>query len=376
MHGKTIMGCLSDKILELLCTAAEALLSAEPLLLELSAPMVIVGNLYSHFHDLQRILRSNGLPPQRKYLFLGNAVTHGAEGIETLSLLLALKLRYPQHVFLVRGQSESRDAARVHGFYEQCKQRVGLRQWRRFATLFAAMPLAATVDQRVLCAAGGIGPSHLSVAASSLPSLQAQLLGGAAVSRPGMDLPEAGAVRELLAGPTEQPAAAAVHSLLLQPHGLQLLVTGGRATDHGFRIVNAHHVAVFSATEAVDEDGPAAVLLLSETRPQVRFTVERFNPQPRVAPEVPSLRLLAARASLAVSASARAATLPVDLLELLGSVEVVRTCAAACCARSMFLHEPLRTPEETDVCSVRCYATRWQQKPDTTSDASTRSSLS
>lgn len=95
VNGMALMGCLTEKVLELLCTAAEALFLSESMLVELSAPVVVVGNLYSHFHDLQRILRSNGLPPQRKYLFLGNAVTHGEEGIETMALLLALKVRYP-----------------------------------------------------------------------------------------------------------------------------------------------------------------------------------------------------------------------------------------------------------------------------------------
>ncbi len=188
-------------------------------------------------------------------------ITRGAYGIETLALLLALKIRYPRHVYLLRGQSESRDATRVFGFYEQCKQRVGMRQYRRFVSVMSTLPLAARVDQRVLCVAGGVSAAHLAPA----DSLHAQLFGSANAPARAADLPETGPIRDLVCGAAAAAAgvdAHAIHTSLLQPHALELLVTGGRASDHGFRAVSAHQLAVFSATEANDEDNPAAVLRL------------------------------------------------------------------------------------------------------------------
>ena len=78
--------------------------SSEPsrsVVLNLTAPVKIFGDLHGQFGDLMRLFSEYGSPSTAgdiayiDYLFLGDYVDRGAFSLETIALLLALKVRRP-----------------------------------------------------------------------------------------------------------------------------------------------------------------------------------------------------------------------------------------------------------------------------------------
>lgn len=58
-------------------------------------------------------LQVGGDVPDTNYLFMGDFVDRGFYSVETFLLLLALKVRYPDRITLIRGNHESRQITQV-----------------------------------------------------------------------------------------------------------------------------------------------------------------------------------------------------------------------------------------------------------------------
>ena len=98
--------CVSENSLRLLCQYVSELLMEESNVQPVLSPVTIVGDLHGQFFDLLHLLNVGGWPPDTSYIFLGDFVDRGHNSVETLSLLLCLKLKYPGHVTLLRGNHE------------------------------------------------------------------------------------------------------------------------------------------------------------------------------------------------------------------------------------------------------------------------------
>lgn len=140
------------------------LYKTEPVLIEISSGTNICGDIHGCTKSLACIFERLGLPGHERYLFLGDYVDRGPNGIEVLMILFCYKLLYPQQVHMLRGNHENRDLSFVYGFCDECIEKgYGVCVWELFCNLFSYMPIAAIVQERIFCAHGGISPHLYSV---------------------------------------------------------------------------------------------------------------------------------------------------------------------------------------------------------------------
>uniref|UniRef100_A0A7S3G9Z3 Serine/threonine-protein phosphatase n=1 Tax=Palpitomonas bilix TaxID=652834 RepID=A0A7S3G9Z3_9EUKA len=152
------MVALPEKDVKALCLKAREIFMSQPTLLELEAPIKIVGDIHGQYFDLLRLFDYGGFPPKANYLFLGDYVDRGKQSLETICLLLAYKVKYPENFFLLRGNHESAAINRIYGFYDECKRRYSIKLWRTFTDCFNCLPVAAIVDEKIFCMHGGLSP--------------------------------------------------------------------------------------------------------------------------------------------------------------------------------------------------------------------------
>ncbi|KAK8562362.1 hypothetical protein V6N12_010446 [Hibiscus sabdariffa] len=151
--GKQVQ--LLEEEIRHLCTAAKDIFLQQPNLLELEAPIKICGDIHGQYSDLLRLFEYGGFPPSANYLFLGDYVDRGKQSLETICLLLAYKIKFPENFFLLRGNHECASINRIYGFYDECKRRFNVRLWKTFTDCFNCLPVAAVIDDKILCMCHG-----------------------------------------------------------------------------------------------------------------------------------------------------------------------------------------------------------------------------
>ena len=134
------------------------LLSLEENLLELMDPVTIIGDIHGQFYDLLTLLEISGDLSETKYLLLGDFVDRGSFSIEVLLLLYALKINYPNSIFLLRGNHECRQLTSFFNFRTECLVKYDLEVYDEIMRSFDRLPLGCVVNKNFLAVHGGISP--------------------------------------------------------------------------------------------------------------------------------------------------------------------------------------------------------------------------
>jgi len=240
----------------------------QPMLLELEAPLKICGDIHGQYYDLLRLFEYGGFPPEANYLFLGDYVDRGKQSLETICLLLAYKIKYPENFFLLRGNHEAANINRIYGFYDECKRRHNIKLWRMFTQCFNCLPVAALISRKVFAMHGGLSPDL-----QSLEQIHR-------MARP-TDVPEAGILCDLLWSDPEEHVngwsendrgvsfafGPDVVSRFLQKHDLDLICRAHQVVEDGYQFfANRQLVTIFSAPNYCGEfDNASAMMDVDES---------------------------------------------------------------------------------------------------------------
>ncbi|KAL2512057.1 Serine/threonine-protein phosphatase PP1 isozyme 4 [Abeliophyllum distichum] len=268
-HRRTVRQVhLLESEIRALCTVSREIFLSQPNLLELEAPMKICGNIHGQYGDLLRLFEYGGFPPEANYLFLGGYVDYGKQSLETMCLLLAFKIKYPENFFLLRGNHECASINRIYGFYDECKRRFNVRLWKVFTECFNCLPVAALVDDKILCIHGGLSPDL-----RNLDQIRN-------ISRP-TDVPDSGLLCDLLwSDPSREVKGWGMNDRrvsftfgpdkvteFMTKHDLDVVCRGHQVVEDGYEFfANRQLVTLFSAPNFRGEyDNAGAIMSVDET---------------------------------------------------------------------------------------------------------------
>ncbi|ETV96035.1 serine/threonine-protein phosphatase PP1-gamma catalytic subunit [Aphanomyces invadans] len=259
---------LLEEELRFLCVQSKKCFMAQPMLLELDAPIKICGDLHGQYFDLLSLFQYGGFPPQSNYLFLGDYVDRGKQSIETIALLLAYKIKYPDKFFLLRGNHEDSSVNRLYGFHDECKRRYNVKLWKMFCDSFDCLPVAAIVEQSIFCMHGGLSPE--------LQDMQ-QI---ARLARPA-PMPETGLLADLLWSDPEANIlgwgendrgisytfGVDVVVQFLKRHDLDMICRAHQVVEDGYEFFGGRKVVtIFSAPNYCGEfNNAGAIMVLDES---------------------------------------------------------------------------------------------------------------
>ncbi|CAD7940818.1 unnamed protein product [Amoebophrya sp. A120] len=191
----------AEELMEL-CDSVFEKISEENSLVRVELPCRVYGDIHGQLPDLLHFFNAFSWPDKRRgdifamnYIFLGDFVDRGNYSADVVTLLFALKVLYPKKIYLVRGNHEDRLMNQNYGFLQDChflfpgpavdtaggggeqlhgeekennnatdasnaeENTVGFQVWERVNDAFEFLPIAALVDDQVLCIHGGIGDS-------------------------------------------------------------------------------------------------------------------------------------------------------------------------------------------------------------------------
>ncbi len=151
--------CITEREVKQMCEKVKEILVEESNVQPVSAPVVVCGDIHGQFFDLKELFETGGEIPDSRYVFLGDYVDRGYNSVETLELLLCLKIKYPGHITLLRGNHESRQISYGYGLYEEIMRKYGnTNTWKYFTEVFDYFALAAIIEGRIFCIHGGLSP--------------------------------------------------------------------------------------------------------------------------------------------------------------------------------------------------------------------------
>ncbi|TYZ62550.1 hypothetical protein PybrP1_009670 [[Pythium] brassicae (nom. inval.)] len=262
----------------LLCVALPATVDAH---------LTVCGDTHGQFYDVCNIFALNGLPSETNpYLFNGDFVDRGSFSFEVVLTLFAMKLVFPDHVHLLRGNHESKNMNKIYGFEGEVKHKYDDTVMQLFTEVFNWLPLAATIEDKVLVVHGGLF-SDDNVTLADIAKIERN-----------REPPESGLMSDLMwsdpqpfpgRGPSKRGIGLSfgpdVTKAFLAHNNLELLVRSHEVKDEGYLVEHdGKCITVFSAPNYCDQMGNKGAFIRFEKDMKPRFTQFTAVEHPPIRP--------------------------------------------------------------------------------------------
>jgi diadenosine tetraphosphatase ApaH/serine/threonine PP2A family protein phosphatase len=264
----------------------------QPIVCKAKVPVKIFGDIHGQYNDLMKFfdlwrgptdIPSGGDIESFDYVFLGDYVDHGCYGLEVVCLLMALKIKYPLQIHLLRGNHEDKFINNISGFSEECAER--LREdisdpssvFQTINRFFTWLPLAAVINDKVICMHGGVGSSLNSIedirklkrpleVVHEVSTLEQQMLIDILWSDPTGSDEELGISQNFIRDPK---GLGSIYNFgpdrveqFLKQSNLQLMIRGHECVMDGIeRFAKGKLITVFSATDYCNKHKNAGAVL-------------------------------------------------------------------------------------------------------------------
>lgn len=263
--------------------ACVGVLRNEGNVLRVRPPAKVFGSLCGQYLDLLRHFEMWGEPSERpklgdiesfSYVFIGGFVGRGTKSVETILLLLALKVKYPDAIYLTRGQTEDKPTNHQKGLFDECgvkfqeDSNASGSIFNRLNVLFEYLPLCAVIADTILCVHGGIGQTWRTL--EELETVQRPL----SLNRTSTDVRMKLAIDAVFSDPSDSDRRSVRDPTGLKYSGervgqfltenrLGMVIRSHEPVMEGYdRVFDGKVMTVFSATDYCGKYRNAAALLL------------------------------------------------------------------------------------------------------------------
>lgn len=248
--------------------------------------VTICGDVHGQYYDYLHIFELNGLPSKSNaYLFNGDFVDRGSWSCEVIISMLALKVLYPKHFMMTRGNHETINMNNMYGFKGEVEHKYSKRVFDLFTELFNALPLAYIIGHKIFVCHGGLMKKN----GVKIEEIQK-------INR--YQQPEEGVMTDILwSDPQDQNGLAPskrgggtmfgpdITKKFLKDNDLNLIVRSHEVQEEGYKVLHdGKLITIFSAPNYVDQMGNKAAFIKLDKEYIPSFTQFQAQKHPDLKP--------------------------------------------------------------------------------------------
>lgn len=248
--------------------------------------VTICGDVHGQYYDYLHIFELNGLPSSTNaYLFNGDFVDRGSWSCEIIISMLALKVLYPRHFLMTRGNHETINMNNMYGFKGEVQHKYNAKVFELFTELFNALPLCYVVGGQIFVCHGGLMKKD----AVTIAEIQK-------IHR--FQQPCEGVMTDIMwSDPQDQNGLAPskrgggtmfgpdITAAFLERNGLKLMVRSHEVQEEGYKVMhNGKLITIFSAPNYVDQMGNKGAFIRLDKTYEPKFTQFEAQKHPDLKP--------------------------------------------------------------------------------------------